>query len=231
MEAGPGVAPGFSAYETEEALRLPTRGVWRKRWVLPPQRPLPRAARLATGCGQLAIRVSSVAEPGGLAPPRPWGRLASNELGVLLPDGSVKVGGSGGNRTPGPWRGPRVQAGSARHLPSLPWRREGESHPQGPARGLPAFEAGGPAHVPIPPGVPAAGVAPAFPPYERGGLRLADAGEALEPMAGVEPALRSYRDRGLPLSDTGRAASRVEGWWARPGSHRVLQRVGLAVCG
>lgn len=57
--------------------------------------------------------------------------------------------------------------------------------------------------VPIPPGVPAAGVAPAFPPYERGGLLLADAGEILEPMAGVEPALRSYRDRGLPLSDTG----------------------------
>lgn len=71
LVAGPGVAPGFPAYETGEALRLPTREVWRKRWVLPPQRPRARAARLATGCGQLTIRVSSMEEGGGVAPPRP----------------------------------------------------------------------------------------------------------------------------------------------------------------
>jgi len=39
--------------------------------VLPPQRPLSGAARLATGCGHLAIRVPSVAEAVGAAPTIP----------------------------------------------------------------------------------------------------------------------------------------------------------------
>ena len=96
MEAGPGVAPGFPAYETGEALRLPTRVVWRKRWVLPPQRPRARAARLATGCGQLSIRVSSVEEGGGVAPPRPRRGACPlsrrvDLLHVPIPPGSLRL--------------------------------------------------------------------------------------------------------------------------------------------
>ena len=62
-------------------------------------------------------------------------------------------GGSGANRTRGPgipssW----VQARSASHLPSLPWRRGQESNLQGRFRNLTVFETAGPVNVPTPPG-------------------------------------------------------------------------------
>ena len=90
-------------------LRLPTRNeVLEEEAGAAPATPGRRAARLATECGHLTIRVSSRlarseagaagrvegAEAGGLAPPRRCRRLASNEGGLLLPNASVSVSGS-----------------------------------------------------------------------------------------------------------------------------------------
>lgn len=69
-----------------------------------------------------------------------------------MPNSSMNFGGSGVNRTRARENpGDRVQAGSARQLPSLPWRRGQDSNLQGPFRNLTVFETAGPVDVPTPP--------------------------------------------------------------------------------
>ena len=74
-------------------------------------------------------------------------RLASNELGLPMPNASVKIGGSGVNQT----RDPYGLSGSSRvgKSTAIASRRRGqESNLQGLIRNLTVFETAGPVTVP-----------------------------------------------------------------------------------
>lgn len=108
-----------------------------------------RPAQMAVGEHALLYMV----ERTGFEPATPFPGLACSRRAPASnrDDLSENVGGSGRNRTSAPFQGNRFQGGSARHLPSLPWRRRGESNAQAGFRRLLGFEPSGLTDVPTPP--------------------------------------------------------------------------------
>lgn len=108
-----------------------------------------RPAQMAVGEHALLYMV----ERTGFEPVTPFPGLACSRRAPASnrDDLSENVGGSGRNRTSAPFQGNRFQGGSARHLPSLPWRRRGESNAQAGFRRLLGFEPSGLTDVPTPP--------------------------------------------------------------------------------
>ncbi len=98
---------------------------------------------------QLAVLL--LAEAAGVGPARRLKRLASNELGLPVPNTSVKDLEEAARIKRATLSGSRVQAESASQLPSLPWRRGQDSNLQGRLRNLTVFETAGPINVPTPP--------------------------------------------------------------------------------
>ena len=140
-----------------------------------------------------------LAERTGVEPACPWGHRVSTAAAYRSPHLSGLEEGVGFEPT-GPGEDPRAFQARTRCRPGRPfqnWRRRQESNLR-PPKGL---RFSGPLGKPsaITSVVPAGGVAPPSPPYERGVLLMNYAGRMVEPTAGVEPASHPYRGCGLPV--------------------------------
>ncbi len=189
-----------------------------------PATPGSRAARLANGCGHLAIRVvpQDCAPPG--FPRIPRARSDHLPSWFRFPDGRSRI------RTGGALRPSRFPDGYPLPTGTIPPRKRkaGESNSQDRGlRGPSRFERGGRAACPSLPyriRIPAPGAAPGPPAYETGVLLL--------DQAGVSPRAKAGAGNRTPIASVpGRhPALERRRRWARRESHPRLLHVTEASC-